>query len=204
MGDDDRKTADPPAQESPPTQFAPSDYTDGRSSLDWSSKYPREARIQIRLEAAYLGVLLIVLPVVIVSLACGALQRPMSAHVAADYEILRKYLFALCGGAFGGALFSTKWLYHSVAKQLWHLDRRLWRLFTPLLSGGLAFVTAVIISAKVVSVFNQEALASPESVLAMSFLVGYFSDNATAKLSEIAETMFGATRDADAGRRAQR
>lgn len=184
----DAPVAAPPAT----ADFAPTDYTDGRQPLDWESKYPREAQKQIRLEAIYLATLLLVLPAVIIVLLSGvaAARSPLDCGSSGDGC---KYLFAFLGGALGGALFSTKWLYHSVAKRLWHVDRRLWRLLTPLLSAGLAFGTTLLIKANVVAIFNQQALDSPQAILAISFLIGYFSDNATAKLTEVAETVFGAT-----------
>lgn len=176
----------------PPADFAPTDYTDGRHPLDWESKYPVAAQKQIRLEAIYLATLLLVLPGLIILFlsGAGAAWSPFDCLSTGDGC---KYLFAFLGGALGGALFSTKWLYHSVAKRLWHVDRRLWRLLTPLLSAVLAFGTTLLIKANVIAIFNQQALDSPEAILAISFLIGYFSDNATAKLTEVAETVFGAT-----------
>lgn len=94
----------------------------------------------------------------------------------------------------GGTLFDIKWLYHSVARQIWHMDRRLWRFFTPHISGGLAFIVLTLISSGLLRVFDQHAIESPSLVLGMTFLVGYFSDSTVAKLAEIADTIFGTTR----------
>lgn len=174
--------------------FAPTDYTDGRRPLDWKSKYPDEACKQIRFESIYLATLLLLLPVSIILLLSGGETTwlPFDCRSSGDGC---KCLLAFLGGAFGGTLFATKWLYHSVAKLIWHLDRRLWRLFTPLLSGGLAMCTMLLVRANVIAIFSHQALDSAEAILAISFLVGYFSDNATAKLTEVAETIFGATRE---------
>lgn len=180
--------------EKPASDFAPTDYTDGRSPLDWKSKYPPDARTQIRLEAIYLAILLLSLPALIILLV-SVIVTPKLPHDPGSYNEGYKYLFAFIGGSLGGTLFATKWLYHSVAKRIWHVDRRLWRLFTPLLSGGLAFGTMLLVKANVIAIFSQQALDSPQAILAISFLVGYFSDNATAKLTEVAETVFGATRE---------
>jgi hypothetical protein len=38
-------------------------------------------------------------------------------------------------GSLGGTTFSIKWLVHSVAKCKWHLDRRYWRFFVPMIGG---------------------------------------------------------------------
>lgn len=186
--------AKPSSVATPDADFAPTDYTDGRSPLDWRSKYPIDARKQIRFEATYLAALLLSLPAVIVVLLSGIGCRWLPLDCRSSGEGC-KYVFAFLGGALGGSLFATKWLYHSVAKRIWHVDRRLWRLFTPLLSGGLAFGTTLLIKANVIGIFSQQALDSPQAILAISFLIGYFSDNATAKLTEVAETVFGATRE---------
>jgi hypothetical protein len=111
-----------------------------------------------------------------------------------QYATITRYALAWLGGTLGGTLFSIKWLYHVVAKQLWHLDRRLWRLFTPHLSGGLAFAVFTMVSSGILSIFNTTATSSPSLIVGSSFLVGYFSDNATAKLHEVAVTLFGTNR----------
>jgi hypothetical protein len=110
------------------------------------------------------------------------------------YKPVLKYGLAWLGGVLGGTLFDVKWLYHSVARQFWHLDRRLWRLFTPHLSGGLAFVVVALISSGILRIFDPQALQSPSLVVGIAFMVGYFSDSAVAKLSEIAATLFGTVR----------
>ncbi len=74
------------------------------------------------------------------------------------------------------------------------MDRRLWRFFTPHISGGLAFAVVALISSGLVRVFDPHAIESSALVLGVAFLVGYFSDSTAAKLAEIADTIFGANR----------
>ena len=105
----------------------------------------------------------------------------------------RQVLFAWLGGILGGTLYAIKWLYHVVAKNLWNSDRRLWRLFTPHVSGGLATVFIILLGSGLVTIVDPDAMASIWVCFGMSFLIGYFSDNATAKLTEVAETLFGRT-----------
>ena len=80
---------------------------------------------------------------------------------------------------------------------MWNYDRRLWRLFTPHISGGLAFATLLVFEA-----FGTNALLAgkPGRTFAFGFLVGLFSDNALAKLTEIAVTLFGTTKAAKSQR----
>ncbi len=110
------------------------------------------------------------------------------------YATLLKYGLAWFSGMLGGTLYAAKWLYHSVARQLWHLDRRIWRLFTPHISGGLAFVVISLIASGLLKVFDKHAVDSNAAVIGIGFLVGYFSDSAIAKLAELAETLFGTSR----------
>src|SRR5262249_13664205 len=88
-----------------------------------------------------------------------------------------------------------KWLYHVVARKRWHMDRRVWRFCTPLISAGLAFAMVAIVSSGVLRIFDPKAFDSPSMILGFSFLVGYFSDSAAAKMTEIAETLFGPSRE---------
>ena len=104
---------------------------------------------------------------------------------------------AWLAGMLGGTLFDIKWLYHTVARQLWNMDRRLWRFFTPHISAGIAFAMVAVASSGLLRLFDRQAMQSPEMVIGLAFLVGYFSDSAAAKLAEIAETLFGTSRSAE-------
>ena len=87
-----------------------------------------------------------------------------------------------------------KWLYHSVAKRLWNEDRRLWRLFTPHISGAVSLFTILLIASGVLQIFNEDFINRLLLVLGVGFVVGYFSDKALAKLAETADTLFGTTK----------
>lgn len=174
--------------------FAPADPTDGRKLLEWGSKYTeRGAKRGIRVEAAYLAVLLLGIPIAIVLFW---LDYPKNWLGLTDqkYKPILKYGIAWLSGVLGGTLFDVKWLYHSVARQTWHLDRRLWRLFTPHISGGLAFVIVALISSPILRIFDRQAVESLSLVVGVAFLVGYFSDMALAWLREVAVNLFGASR----------
>lgn len=173
--------------------FAPDDPTDGRELGEWRSKYTDPgARRAIRTEAIYLAILLIAAPIGIVIFW---LQYPKNWLFLSDqkYEVLLKYGLAWLGGVLGGTLFDIKWLYHTVARNIWNLDRRLWRIFTPHLSGGLAFAVVVLMSSGMIRIFDRQALDSLSMVVGVSFMVGYFSDSAVGKLREVADTLFGAS-----------
>jgi hypothetical protein len=167
--------------------FAPHNPTDGREKGEWITRYPPEAHRKIRFEACYLTVFLILCPV---------LSFLIFTDVIGSWVIdpvIKKYAYGWLGGTLGGILFAIKWLYHSVAKCVWNSDRRLWRIFTPHLSGAFAFAFIVLISSNILNIFSPEAVDRPSTAFAIGFLVGYFSDSAIAKLTEVANTIFGAT-----------
>jgi hypothetical protein len=173
--------------------FAPDDPTDGREPLDWRSKYELDARKIIRKETIYLGLLLAAIPFGLLFLWLSFPKNPFGIDEK-KYATIVKYGIAWLCGTLGGTLFAIKWLYHSVARQIWHQDRGLWRLFTPHLSGGSAFAVIVLVSSGMFRIFDRQAINSLCLIGGMSFLVGYFSDSAMAKLKEIADTLFGAIR----------
>ena len=175
-------------------EFAPGDYTDGRSPLDWQTKYPPEARRRIRFEALYIGVMFFVFAAAVFYCLANSSEVPPSPSGSPKDNYLVGCLLAWFGGTVGGSLFTIKWLYHSVAKRIWHEDRRLWRVFAPHVSGAVAFFTVILASSGLLKVFDESLINSPSRVLGFSFLIGYFSDKALAKLAETADTLFGATR----------
>jgi hypothetical protein len=179
-------------QQEPVPDFAPFDGKDGRKLGEWKSKYSGEARKEIRYEAIYLVFLLFGSPLMMLILFLGFLKIWLGLDDVV-YRSIVKYGLAWLGGTLGGTLFDLKWLYHSVARRIWHEDRRLWRLLTPHISGGLAFIVITLISSGLLRIFDNKAIESRALVVGIAFLVGYFSDSAVAKLAEIAETLFGST-----------
>ncbi len=175
-----------------PPQFAPADPLDRRRPLEWESKYPAEANKQITKEAWYLGVLLFLPPILLTVLALIDIRELLPISEA-NAMLLTHAISAWLAGTLGGTLFTIKWLYHSVAKQIWNIDRRLWRIFTPHVSGALAFAVQMLAYSGILRIIDPVSISTAPAVIGISFLIGYFSDSALAKLREIAETLFGAT-----------
>lgn len=174
--------------------FGPSDPTDNRKLLQWESRYPSEARKSINFEAGYLGILLALSPILMFLLVAHLPDWAWNRVDSPVRQAVTTYGLAWAAGTLGGTLFAIKWLYHVVARELWNMDRRLWRLFTPHISGGLAFAVIVLISSGLARIFDAHATTSHSVVVGVAFLTGYFSDSAVAKLTEIADTLFGTTR----------
>ena len=166
--------------------------TDERKPLDWKTRYEEGARKQICGEAIYLGILLFAMPALIAALWLECFR---STILAEKYSTLCRYGYAWFAGTLGGTMFSIKWLYHAVARAYWNHDRRLWRIFCPLLSGALAFAFYTLASSGLVKTIDVASLQRPAAIVACSFLVGYFSDSAIGKLREIAEILFGTRRE---------
>jgi hypothetical protein len=172
------------------------DAIDGRPAGEWRSRYPKRVHRRIGAEALYLigtGVLMIAITVL------GWLSTHdlcIFSEASCRYErVLSKGVLIFGAGGLGGTLFGLKWLYHSTAKGMWHLDRRPWRLFTPWISGILAVAALALIRSNVITLLNPESIGLPSGLLGVGFLVGYFSDITIGKLNEVALVLFGTQSD---------
>jgi hypothetical protein len=210
--------------------FAPNEPTDEREPGDWSSRYTDPvARRGITLEAVYLAVHLagVIITVFVLAVCADRETASALAHSKQESDVefqssnapnltateraqlqqplhWPQLLHAWLGGLLGGTVFATKWLYHGVAKNIWNIDRRLWRLFIPHLSGALALAFVGLMGSGLIVIFDQKALASVWVCFGLSFLVGCFSDSASAKLAEVARTLFGTTKGAEGSKRSSR
>jgi hypothetical protein len=169
------------------------DPFDARPKGEWRSLYPDFLHRIISQELLYLaGCFIVGLMIVLV----GTIERhgyeiAFLPRPTADLSrILSDAALAFGGGIVGGTLFSIKWLYHSVAKGIWHLDRRLWRISTPWISAGLAIAVLALLRSDALRLFNPVIVRTPAGVFGVSFLVGYFSDITIGKLNELADVLF--------------
>jgi hypothetical protein len=174
------------------------DYTDSRKRWDWKSRYPDEARKKLNFEAWVLGSALVFWCLVSMCLLCvsgkeiklpsfglfGADGQPL--ELTFDFRILAIYSV----GAVGGTTFSIKWLVHSAARGWWHLDRRYWRFFVPLLGGVYACVGLTLYDSGLWA-SGTVKLSTIASAAGLAFLLGYFSDGVSGLLTNIANAVFG-------------
>ncbi len=171
--------------------FAPYDLTDGRKPGHWQSRYSDDvAKKAICWERNYLIIVFgcsVILPVLIM-----LLLSLFESQINFNSTNLKKYLFAWAGGTLGGTMFSAKWLYHSVAKYNWNIDRQMWRILTPHLSAALALVFIVLMNSEMLNIASPKSLTI-HKCFGIGFLVGYFSDNAIGKLTELAQVFFGSS-----------
>lgn len=171
--------------------FAPNDPSDGRDVGHWKTRYLDDAaKRAIRCETIVLVFLFLMALIIVFTAWAGWLARPLGLSTE-KYQTLAQYIYGSAGGLFGGTIFSIKWLYHSVSRGIWHIDRRLWRFLTPLVSVGLALVTLALMKSGLLSIFDKNGLDTGSQIFSVGFLVGYFSDSAVAKFAQIAQTLFG-------------
>jgi hypothetical protein len=174
----------------------PLDAIDGRPSGEWRSRYPRRVHRTIGAEAVYLIVVGTLMILISVAGWITTHDLCLRAPGPCPYQkVLAPGVLAFGAGGLGGTLFGLKWLYHSTAKGMWHLDRRPWRLFTPWLSSILAVAALALIKANVLTLLSPEPLARPSGLLGVGFLIGYFSDITVGKLNEVALVLFGTQSD---------
>jgi hypothetical protein len=170
-----------------PDAFAPANPTDNRALYDFKSRWPEDARRSQTAEGLYLGIL------GLVGLA-GVFALLLGTQVVEVPRIVPCIALVGFTGLLGGAVFSVKWWYHSIARGIWHLDRRAWRIAVPWQGAMVAMFMHILFKSDLIGILNPAALDKIHNILAFGFVVGYFSDSAIAKLAEIAESLFGATR----------
>ena len=191
---DGEDSADPYGESKPAPDFAPSEPTDGRSIGDWKTRYAHpQARASIRVEAIYVSIVLF-LSVVLICAAVFLAVWDVGSFQRSRWLEVSPFVLSFLGGCLGGTLFTMKWLYHTVARGTWHRDRRLWRLFTPFLSGGAALAVVLLCASGVIPVFGPGIVRTNVGALGVSVLLGYFSDRAFSGLEQFLKQHMGTPR----------
>jgi len=164
--------------------------TDGRRRGEWASRYDDVVRRQIRIEAGFVGIILLLTLVSILLTWRGTLFQWMTYGCASCVRTtFDEFAYFYLGGQLGGILYGVKYLYKVVASGFWNVDRRLWRFFSPFLSGSLALVIGTLFDSGVLGLTIKTS-ANP-AYFSIGFIAGYFADSALAKMQEIAYTVFG-------------
>ena len=162
---------------------------DERKQFYWESRWPPEAIRQIYYEAAYVvGIFVASLVGILLTWRGGVFW--LAGCEQCNPTTLRRYAYLFFSGVMGGSLFGLKYLYKVVARGWWNVDRRLWRLFSPWLAGGIAFGFGALAAAGLFG-FTMGAAPGGASFVSLGFIAGYFADSASRKMQEIANTLFG-------------
>jgi hypothetical protein len=164
--------------------------TDERDKGEWDSRYPPKAQRAIRVDAAYVAAVFgLTLVAVLLTWRGSAFQWLAGDCEDCSRATFDRYAYFYLGGQLGGTLFGVKYLYNVVARGWWNIDRRLWRLFSPFLSAGLALAVGALIDSGVFGLTTKAS--SGASYFSLGFVAGYFADSALRKMKEIADTVFG-------------
>ena len=174
------------------------DLTDGRRPGEWKTKYPPRAWCWIIIELCYLCVVLLVGAAALIYIGIelsAATDRNCPTYVAllnthVEQRVLR-WMSVAFAGMLGGVVFDLKWLYHAVAKNIWHENRILWRLIVPVNSALVSLFFAFMITSGIVPLLDADAFSGVYFGLGFGFLFGYFSDNVIAALQRLAQRLFG-------------
>ena len=164
------------------------DETDGRGRYEWVSRYPVRAKCEIWLETLFVACVLATALFGIYLTWSGTLTALLQCPQCST-ETLRRYAYFFFSGMLGSILFGGKYLYHVVARGYWHQDRRLWRFLSPFLAASLALIVAAAIDSGMMGLAFRAG--SHAACVAMGFFSGYFADKALAKMTEIADVVFG-------------
>lgn len=179
----------------PSSAWNAADPTDGRRPYDYKSKYPTCIKVQIFLEATYLALILAASFYFLVWIFAENMALCHTTLKFQDLNIKLQQMAAFSTSGFiGGAMFGLKYLYHVTARGQWHEDRRVWRVFSPLLAAALSTMIGILIDGGFVHVAESATGDKQDlstSFVSIGFIVGYFSDTALAKLQEIATVLFG-------------
>lgn len=118
--------------------------TDGRKPYNWESGYPESARKEIRYEAIYIGIILILSLLGLLFNWCGYFSRfiCLEAEKQSSFETILYYFIS---GLLGGTIFGIKYFYRVVARGYWSQDRRYWRIFSPWISSCIATVVGCMV-----------------------------------------------------------
>lgn len=166
--------------------------TDERLKYDWKSRWDGEAKKHIYLDAVLVGIFLIVTLVAIFLTWRGyAFAYLVDGCTDCSRTTFNRYVYFFLGGQLGGTLFAVKYLYKVVARGFWHLDRRLWRIFTPLIAGSLGLAIGAMIDSGILGLTTK--VSGGSAYFSVGFIAGYFADSALAKMQEVADIVFGST-----------
>lgn len=172
------------------------DTTDGRKFYEYQSKYPCHIRVQIFIEALYLATILIISFYHLIWIFGENLTFWCTTLKYIDLNPnLQRIIAFNTAGFIGGAMFGLKYLYHVTARGLWHEDRRIWRIFSPLLAASLSTMIGILIDGGIVHVSDSHSTTNTPytSYISIGFITGYFADTALAKLQEVATIVFGSS-----------
>ena len=170
--------------------------TDGRKQYDWESKYPECAQKEMKKEAIYIAIILIIAFSLLIFIVGGLIDKVgnligLEAKKTASLEGVIMYFFS---GLLGGTIFGLKYFYRVVSRGYWSQDRKYWRFFSPWISACVAFVVGCMVLSGYINATQTQSFAAE---ICVGFITGYFADEAVGKMSEVATALFGSNSKTD-------
>lgn len=170
--------------------------TDGRKQYDWESKYPECAQKEMKKEAIYIAIILIIAFSLLIFIVGGLIDKignliGLEAKKTASLEGVIIYFFS---GLLGGTIFGLKYFYRVVSRGYWSQDRKYWRFFSPWISACVAFVVGCMVLSGYINATQTQSFAAE---ICVGFITGYFADEAVGKMSEVATALFGSNSKTD-------
>lgn len=165
----------------------PNVNTDGRDLYHWESGYPPKARFEIRLEAFYISLILLLAFIGLLFIWSGLFWKIIGIEEEA-YKSFSEIGIFFFSGLLGGTIFGIKYFYRVVARGYWSQDRRYWRIFSPWISACIALIVGCMVLS---GYLNTTKTPSDYVGVCVGFIAGYFADEAVGKMSEVAVALFG-------------
>ena len=170
--------------------------TDGRKQYDWESKYPECSQKEMKKEAIYIAIILIIAFSLLIFIVGGLIDKVgnligLEAKKTASLEGVIIYFFS---GLLGGTIFGLKYFYRVVSRGYWSQDRKYWRFFSPWISACVAFVVGCMVLSGYINATQTQSFAAE---ICVGFITGYFADEAVGKMSEVATALFGSNSKTD-------
>ena len=156
--------------------------TDGRKQYDWESKYPECAQKEMKKEAIYIAIILIIAFSLLIFIVGGLIDKVgnligLEAKKTASLEGVIIYFFS-----------------GVVSRGYWSQDRKYWRFFSPWISACVAFVVGCMVLSGYINATQTQSFAAE---ICVGFITGYFADEAVGKMSEVATALFGSNSKTD-------
>ena len=170
--------------------------TDGRKQYDWESKYPERAQKEMKKEAIFIAIILIIAFSLMIFIVGGLIDKVgnligLEAKKTASLEGVIIYFFS---GLLGGTIFGLKYFYRVVSRGYWSQDRKYWIFFSPWISACVAFVVGCMFLSGYINATQTQSFAAE---ICVGFITGYFADEAVGKMSEVATALFGSNSKTD-------
>jgi hypothetical protein len=108
------------------------------------------------------------------------------------------FLAVLAAGIIGGCVYSLREHTRDIAQNRYRNETWQWNLARPFIGGALAILMFFVVRAGFIQDGNNSAL-KPEGFIAIAAMVGLFTDQAWAKLKQVAESIFAKPENNDDG-----